>query len=75
MNTIQKNEDPKAFEPEIVKTIQLKQLRENEIKKQMESFNQIKQNKLREKIEHEKALFDFDQDIDDLEEVEERYPA
>lgn len=25
--------------------------------------------------EHDKALFDFDQDIDDLEKVEERYPA
>jgi hypothetical protein len=27
------------------------------------------------KLEHEKALFDFDQDIDDLEQVAERYPA
>ena len=28
-----------------------------------------------EKIEHERALFDFDEDINDLEKVEERYPA
>ena len=41
----------------------------------MESLNQLKKDKLREKMEHERALFDFDQDIDELEKVEERYPA
>lgn len=41
----------------------------------MHSLNKIKDDNLKAKLEHEKALFDFDQDIDDLEEVEERYPA
>lgn len=73
MNQVQKNDDPDAYQPEIVKTIQQRE----QLKKQQEKIKENKKfdemNKLRRQLEHEQALFDFDQDIDDLEQVEERY--
>ena len=75
MNVMQKKDDPQAYQPEIVKTIQLKQLRDTEEQQKREEKERLKQEKIEEDKKHEKALFDFDHEIDDLEKVEERYPA
>ena len=75
LNDIQKEENPNAYEPEVVKTINAINAREerlNHFKKQQED---LKQEKLNQALEHDRALFDFDEDINNLEEVKERYPA
>ena len=67
LNDIQKQEDPKAYEPEILQNIKAKQMRDQAAK-------QTKDNRYQEALEHEKALFDFDEGVNDLEMVEDRYP-
>ena len=59
LNAIQKEDCPEAYEPEIV--IQYKK-KEEKMKAQLELEYEI-----------DKTLFDFDDDIDKLSEVEDRY--
>ena len=59
LNNIQRDEDPEAYEPEIV--IQHRKKREIIRQRQEMIYNA------------DKALFDFDDDIDNLSEVEDRY--
>lgn len=78
MNMMHRLKDPDAYQPEIVKTIQQKKEKEQEMKMQSEIFKKIADERAqRKKVneEHDKALFDFDQDIDELDDVAERYPG
>lgn len=74
LNEIQKKEDPDAYQPEIIKTIQQREKKKQEQDLLDEKRRLDELERRRKQEEHEKALFDFDQDIDDLEQVEERYP-
>ena len=42
MNVMQKKDDPQAYQPEIVKTIQLKQLRDTEEQQKREEKERLK---------------------------------
>ena len=72
LNDIQKEENPNAYEPEVAKTINAIKAREDKLKKEQEDAKMKKINQAREQ---DRALFDFDEDINNLEEVKERYPA
>ena len=63
LNDIVRKENPIAYQPEVDKIISAKILRDK-----------TENTKKCEAQEHEKALFDFDEEIDDLEHVENRYP-
>lgn len=72
LNTFQKEEDPEAYEPNIVKYAKALQEKQELIEKEREIEQERKQLKAKE---IDQTLFDFDEDIDNLEEVDERYPA
>lgn len=59
MNLIQKEACPEAYEPEIVTVFKKKK---EEQKREQDFYNEI-----------DKTLFDFDDEIDNLSDVEERY--
>lgn len=59
LNLIQKEDCPEAYEPEIV--IAFKKKKEERLR-ELEFYNEV-----------DKTLFDFDDEIDKLSEVEERY--
>ena len=52
-----------------------KRKRDKELEEQKKRHEQAKADKLQKIQEHEKALFDFDEEIDHLQEVDERYPG
>jgi hypothetical protein len=61
-------EDPSAFESDIV------ELHRRKVKERA-AAKIIEEERLKKVTAADKALFDFDEDIDDLSEVSERYPA
>jgi hypothetical protein len=63
LNDLQKKQDPLAYESEAVKTIKAS--------KKIDNLGNLKAMKAQE---IDKALFDFDEEIDDLDRVETRYP-
>lgn len=63
LNEIQMKEDPQAYQPEVQKIIQRNLQRQKEMEAVKKKKEQEKLEKQREAIEHEKALFDFDEDI------------
>ena len=75
MNDIQKMDDPKAYEPDMEVQMNAKRKRDQELEEQKKRHEQAKAEKLQQIQEHERALFDFDEEIDHLQEVHERYPG
>jgi ribosomal 50S subunit-associated protein YjgA (DUF615 family) len=67
LNALLRAEDPGAFESDIVELHRRK-------KQERAEQQAIEQRRLDKVREADKALFDFDEDIDDLSEVSERYP-
>lgn len=74
LNQIQMNEDPEAYQPEVQKIIERNVQRQKERDAMRQKKEQERLAKQREAIEHEKALFDFDEDINQLDKVQDRYP-
>ena len=72
LNDLQKQEDPRAYEPEVVKQQKALKQRQNDARRRQELQAMEKLNAAQE---IDKALFDFDEDIDHLEDVGDRYPA
>jgi len=72
LNDLQQQADPRAYEPEVVKQQKALKQRQKDARRQQELKAMEKLNAAQE---IDKALFDFDEDIDHLEDVGERYPA
>ena len=70
MNQVQIAEDPQKYESEMLKNLQAKRKREAEREAEKKRQQEVK-SRLVEEVD--KALFDFDEEIDNLEEVQERY--
>jgi hypothetical protein len=66
MNMVQIEEDPDAYVP----NIEIQHRRKEEMRK-MEKW--IEEQYAKKLYEHEKALFDFDESVDNLSQVSERY--
>lgn len=75
MNEIQRYEDPEAYQPELEQALVVKLEQDRERKQKLEAEAQRRDQKAQEKLQHEKALFDFDEEVNDLDIVEDRYPA
>ena len=74
LNQLQKAEDPMAYKPEVDLMIERKKEREKKEHEELKRVGDILQKKKDEQVEHEKALFDFDEEINNLDQVEDRYP-
>ena len=66
LNQLQKAEDPNAYKPEIVQMIERKQEREKREDEEKKKKQEDQNNKKRQASEHERALFDFDEEINYL---------
>ena len=75
MNEIQRYEDPEAYQPEMEHALVVKMEQDRERKQKLEADQKRRDNIAEEKLQHEKALFDFDEEVNDLDVVEDRYPA
>lgn len=74
LNEIQRHEDPEAYQPELEHALIVKLNQDRERKQKLEAEARRREEREYEKLQHEKALFDFDEDVNDLDIVEERYP-
>ena len=79
LNDIQKEEDPRLYEPTVVNLLNAAAQRQRqedcERERHQSDVQQRQQRKFMAAQEFDKALFDFDEDINRLEQVQERYPA
>ena len=66
LNNLQREVCPEAYEPEVVLAQRVKQ-------DQLEAQLRMKEQELKEMQEMDKRLFDFDDELDQLSEVSERY--
>ena len=73
LNQLQKAEDPMAYKPEVEIMIERKKEREKKENEERKRVEDNQQKKKDEQFQHEKALFDFDEEINYLDQVEERY--